>query len=929
MKIKLGIRITADTISDTVFVVYFSFPLFQRILGKCFSFSGLNGESISLFLLALLFCTVVLTAPSERWLKSLLLYLAIILVFLISYIYNPSVGSWYTNPNWGIWKRVFRIDRGIYAFLVVSLVPDEEHLKRDLQICGFLTLALLLWMLAGRLRAGYWMMLRNDGLTMVRSPYNMDFGYRCIFTGMIFILFKDERYKKLYTLIGYSLFLSAVIYGSRGSLLLLIAFFGIWLLRRMKTGFSSGMILFFFALFVAGIIFLVFNRSGLAWMQNLLRSLNLSSRTLNLLLKGKLNDSFAREKIWAVAQQMIRDKFPLGYGAYGDRTVIGALYAWGYSHNIVLEFVASFGILGILLFIAIIYTSLRIILNHKKEVWRSCFILFFICSLKLLISDSFWFNPYFWAAAAIVSVYDRRSRVTIALVRVEESVMQILFAGARGITAPVPSPVGFASTDSSLRMHRSSAEDESEQKCRKFKQKAIRDSNIELLRIFAAIGVIILHYNNAKIGTAMAAAPIYSANSLYLYVMESICICAVDLFMIISGFYSFTRTSVSLRRIIRILVQISILKAIFTFVFAGIDGVVLTEAQYRMSLLPLNHFLIIYCAVALIAPFMNLMVRSLNRTSVIQLCVVLLLLFSVWPYIADTLEVPGLIRLKSGSTISSAGSGSGYTIVNYIMMYLIGASIRRLNIQVKKRFALPALLFIWTLLFVTGYLHHIDYAGLGPVYSYCNPFVIFSAVFLFLLFREIPLGRNRLINELAGAALVVYLTHKYIIERIATEIADTAKNYTLDQLVCHQLIYCMILYLLGYAIHKAYQMLAWPVYRLIDHYGKDIQISASDERHDLNLRPKELLIPSVFLVIYIIAICALPGPLVTLNKCVIGQGAMGREAGDEAVDLFRTYLEEDSLQTWSIAGHEEGAFHRNFAINAAEDTVVSVRHYQA
>ena len=488
------------------------------------------------------------------------------------------------------------------------------------------------------------------------------------------------------------------------------------------------------------------------------------------------------------------------------------------------------------------------------------------------------------------------------------------------------------------------------------KQKAPRESNIELLRILAAMGVIILHYNNANIGGAMAAAPLYSANSVYLYVIESICICAVDLFMLISGFFSANRTSVPVRRVVRMLIQISIIKAIFTFVFANIDLVVLTEQSYFRSFWPVNHFLILYCTVTLLSPFLNLLIREMRRTSVICLCLVLLLLFSVWPYIADRLEVPGLISLNSGSTISSVGSGAGYTIVNYVMMYLIGASIRRLGIRLKKRFTFPLLILIWGLIFLNGYLHHIDFKGLGPEYSYCSPLVIASAVFLFLLFREIPLGRRRIINELAGGSLVVYLTHKFIIERITEEITDVTVNGTTGALALHQLKYCLLLYLLGYAVHRAYWLLTWPVYRLTDRSGKGLIISAVKEEngnsrealmqsstdskkaggtsavhadtkksaHSGGSRGRTLLTkvlpPAVVLAVCFLAMRFLPLQMMLLNEHIVGEAAEEETAAEEEeTDLFHKYLDYGRLKLWSIAGHEKDSFHRNYAINAAEE----------
>ena len=67
-----------------------------------------------------------------------------------------------------------------------------------------------------------------------------------------------------------------------------------------------------------------------------------------------------------------------------------------------------------------------------------------------------------------------------------------------------------------------------------------RKSNIELLRIFTMIGVIILHYNNPTIGGGITYATKGSANFYILYFLESLFACAVDLFILISGYFMCT-----------------------------------------------------------------------------------------------------------------------------------------------------------------------------------------------------------------------------------------------------------------------------------------------------------------------------------------------------------------------------------------------------
>ena len=65
----------------------------------------------------------------------------------------------------------------------------------------------------------------------------------------------------------------------------------------------------------------------------------------------------------------------------------------------------------------------------------------------------------------------------------------------------------------------------------------MRQSNIELLRILAAFGVIVQHYNNPNIGGAIRAVIPRSPNAMILAFLHVGMICAVDLFILISGYF--------------------------------------------------------------------------------------------------------------------------------------------------------------------------------------------------------------------------------------------------------------------------------------------------------------------------------------------------------------------------------------------------------
>ena len=66
--------------------------------------------------------------------------------------------------------------------------------------------------------------------------------------------------------------------------------------------------------------------------------------------------------------------------------------------------------------------------------------------------------------------------------------------------------------------------------------KSSRESNIELLRLLAGMGVIVLHFNYFP-GGGGALETASGVNFYVLLVLEILCVSAVNIFILISGYY--------------------------------------------------------------------------------------------------------------------------------------------------------------------------------------------------------------------------------------------------------------------------------------------------------------------------------------------------------------------------------------------------------
>jgi len=144
-------------------------------------------------------------------------------------------------------------------------------------------------------------------------------------------------------------------------------------------------------------------------LKTLFRSSGLSSRTIDYFFSGTFTDASERHIIANLAIDLIKRGGLFGWGVYGDRYVIGNYYKWGYSHNLFLELFVSFGYLGGFIASFLIIKGVIKLFKHTNEVTSQIiFITFLTTSMKLMLSNSFWYSAAFWSLIVLMMKWNRR-----------------------------------------------------------------------------------------------------------------------------------------------------------------------------------------------------------------------------------------------------------------------------------------------------------------------------------------------------------------------------------------------------------------------------------------------------------------------------------------------------------------------------------------
>ena len=373
-----------------------------------------------------------------------------------------------------------------------------------------------------------------------------------------------------------------------------------------------------------------------------------------------------------------------------------------------------------------------------------------------------------------------------------------------------------------------------------------RQSNIELLRIFAALGVVLLHYNNPRLGGGFAVASGLSANQFVMVFFEAIFICVVNLFVLISGYFMKGSSRRDLLKPVQLLSMYVVFELIAYLVKELPKGEPFSLSSLADYFTPSYWFLFVYIALYILSPYINLMWSHLNRKKQKHLLIILIALFSIYPIAweaityaskssiwgAESITSYGL--MQGGSTIGLFGSGAGYTIVNFVLMYLIGCYLRDIEEDGKKfKTGLLSVLLLINVALIVYWTYLEFFVVEGSIDSttawyYENPMVISEAVLIFLLFKNMKIKKNKVINILAAGSFPTYLIHINLLEYF--HIPEFAQGNTLI-LILHIIGSTIAMYLISFAVYELYNLLTKPLFKAISKkWQKRRYIDLSDQK---------------------------------------------------------------------------------------------------
>ena len=285
---------------------------------------------------------------------------------------------------------------------------------------------------------------------------------------------------------------------------------------------------------------------------------------------------------------------------------------------------------------------------------------------------------------------------------------------------------------------------------------AKRSSNFELLRILMMLGIVAHHYVVNSGITGNYDMTFLSKTMFFLQCFGFSGKAMINGFLLLTGYFMCLQ-NLKFQKILRLFAEIMFYR-ILLYLFLVAIG--FQEVTLRSVLINCIFYLFFSANAGfsgtifllyLLIPFINFLIRSLNRLSHFFLIGLLLIYYTILPTL-----------LYSEHTYGE--------LCWYFTVYLIGAAIRLYfspaNFH-RKRYKILAVVFI---LLSFGSILLFDlltiYAGSPISYYYLvynanKPLALLNGLFLFLAFRDLSLSYHPVINKIASATFGVLQIHAH------------------------------------------------------------------------------------------------------------------------------------------------------------------------
>ncbi len=282
-----------------------------------------------------------------------------------------------------------------------------------------------------------------------------------------------------------------------------------------------------------------------------------------------------------------------------------------------------------------------------------------------------------------------------------------------------------------------------------------RNYGIDALRIISMIMIVSLHVlgHGAILDSAMPLSERYE----FFWFIEIMCYCAVNCYVLISGFVGFGSKH-KFSNILILWLRVMIYSVAITIAIAIIFPGTVGAKDLLLSFIPVvtgkYWFFTAYFGLFLIMPALNYLVEKMPHKRMRVLLFLIVIFLSVIPTFRQN---------------DIFGTLNGYSMMWFIVLYIVGAYLKKYKVHenAKRYTGIAAYVICVIITWGVKYLIEIAHShntetmfGENILVNYCSPTILGAAIGLVIFFSKINLNKlKKVIAFMSPLAFSVYLIH--------------------------------------------------------------------------------------------------------------------------------------------------------------------------
>lgn len=279
-----------------------------------------------------------------------------------------------------------------------------------------------------------------------------------------------------------------------------------------------------------------------------------------------------------------------------------------------------------------------------------------------------------------------------------------------------------------------------------------KNLNIEILRNISMFMILILHFfNHGQILTNLDNE--LNLSEIIIIILEILSIVAVNVFVLISGFF-LSKSQFKISKIIRLIIQVWFYSVIIGIILIITNNLEINFKNIIYILFPFltqrYWFINAYILLLLLSSFINNFIKILSKEKMQTLLLLLFVINSILP-----------IGASSSVSMNSANS-----LAWFINLYIMASYIRIYGFNFSKKTIICTYLITNIIFMITGIITFkiFGISKLMYLLKYNLPFVYISSITLFLIFINIKKTYNKMSSKvilfISSSTFPIYIIHE-------------------------------------------------------------------------------------------------------------------------------------------------------------------------